>query len=101
MKLSKFFIPLILCQVAAFPLFASEPTAEEIRLQNQYIEYRLAQGEIYKVYVKMTDGVTTVQFPSKISEIAGKNISMMTSCATGSNLPRRLSRNTRGLSCWK
>ena len=76
MKLSKFFIPFILCQVAAFPLLASEPTAEEIRLQNQYIEYRLAQGEIYKVYVKMTDGVTTVQFPSKISEIAGKNISI-------------------------
>ena len=38
MKLSKLFIPLILCQVAAFPLLASEPTAEEIRLQNQYIE---------------------------------------------------------------
>ena len=75
MKFSRLFIPLILCQVAAFPLFASEPTAEEIRLQNQYIEYRLAQGEIYKVYVKMTDGVTTVQFPSKISEIAGKNTS--------------------------
>ena len=76
MKLSKLFIPLILCQMAAFPLFPFEPTAEEIRLQNQYIEYRLAQGEIYKIYVKMTDGVTTVQFPSKISEIAGKNISV-------------------------
>ena len=76
MKLSKLILPLILCRMAAFPLSASEPTAEEIRLQNQYIEYRLAQGEIYKVYVKMTDGVTTVQFPSKISEIAGKNISI-------------------------
>jgi hypothetical protein len=79
MKLSKLFIPLILCQVAAFPLFASEPTAEEIRLQNQYIEYRLAQGEIYKVYVKMTDGVPpfsflqkSVKLPERISVLTAK-----------------------------
>lgn len=52
-----------------------EPTPEEIRLQNQYVEYRMAQGEIYRIYVKKDDGVTTVQFPSQISEIAGKNVS--------------------------
>ena len=56
-------------------LFASEPTPEEIKIQNQYVEYRLTQGEIYRVYVKMNDGVTTVQFPSAITEIAGKNVS--------------------------
>lgn len=53
-----------------------EKTPEEIRLQNQYVEYRLSQGEIYKINVKMNNGVTTIQFPSKISEIAGKNISI-------------------------
>ena len=56
-------------------LFASEPAPEEIKMQNQYVEYRLAQGEIYRIYVKMNDGVTTVQFPSAITEIAGKNVS--------------------------
>lgn len=55
---------------------ANEPTPEEIRQQNQYVEYRLMQGEIYRIYVKMNDGVTTIQFPSKITEIAGKNISL-------------------------
>ena len=61
---------------AVIAVMANEPTAEEVRLQNQYIEYRLMQGEIYRIYVKMNDGVTTIQFPSRISEIAGKNISV-------------------------
>ena len=56
-------------------LFASEPGPEEIRRQNRYVEYRLAQGEIYRICVKRNDGVTTVQFPSAITEIAGKNVS--------------------------
>lgn len=57
-------------------VMANEPMPEEVRLQNQYIEYRLMQGEIYRICVKMNDGVTTIQFPSRISEIAGKNISV-------------------------
>ena len=61
---------------AVIAVMANEPTPEEVRLQNQYIEYRLMQGEIYRIYVKMNDGVTTIQFPSRISEIAGKNISV-------------------------
>ena len=61
---------------AVIAVMANEPTPEEVRLQNQYIEYRLMQGEIYRICVKMNDGVTTIQFPSGISEIAGKNISI-------------------------
>ena len=61
---------------AVIAVMANEPTPGEVRLQNQYIEYRLMQGEIYRIYVKMNDGVTTIQFPSRISEIAGKNISV-------------------------
>ena len=64
-----------LAALLAGTLFASEPTPEEIKLQNQYVEYHLSQGEIYRVCVKMNDGVTTVQFPSAITEIAGKNVS--------------------------
>ena len=52
---------------AVIAVMANEPMPEEIRLQNQYIEYRLMQGEIYRIYVKMNDGVTTIQFPSGIS----------------------------------
>lgn len=61
---------------AVIAVMANEPTPEEVRLQNQYIEYRLMQGEIYRICVKMNDGMTTIQFPSGISEIAGKNISV-------------------------
>ena len=64
-----------LAALLAGTLCASEPEAEEIKRQNQYVEYRLSQGEIYRIYVKMNDGVTTVQFPSAITEIAGKNVS--------------------------
>ena len=67
---------LILAFFTAVIVMANEPTPEEIRQQNQYVEYRLMQGEIYRIYVKMNDGVTTIQFPSKITEIAGKNISL-------------------------
>ena len=72
----KLFSSLSLVFFTAVAVMANEPTAEEVRLQNQYIEYRLMQGEIYRIYVKMNDGVTTIQFPSRISEIAGKNISV-------------------------
>lgn len=68
----KFFNFMVLFMLL-FSAFAVEP---EIRRQNQYVEYCLNQGEIYKIYVKMNDGVTTIQFPSKITEIAGKNISI-------------------------
>jgi len=64
-----------LAALLAGTLCSSEPEPEEIKKQNQYVEYRLSQGEIYRIYVKMNDGVTTVQFPSAITEIAGKNIS--------------------------
>ena len=67
---------LVLTFFAVIAVMANEPTPEEVRLQNQYIEYRLMQGEIYRICVKMNDGVTTIQFPSRISEIAGKNISL-------------------------
>lgn len=72
----KLFSSLSLVFFTAVAVMANEPTPEEVRLQNQYIEYRLMQGEIYRIYVKMNDGVTTIQFPSRISEIAGKNISV-------------------------
>lgn len=67
---------LVLTFFAVIAVMANEPTPEEVRLQNQYIEYRLMQGEIYRICVKLNDGVTTIQFPSRISEIAGKNISI-------------------------
>ena len=67
---------LVLTFFAVIAVMANEPTPEEVRLQNQYIEYRLMQGVIYRICVKMNDGVTTIQFPSRISEIAGKNISV-------------------------
>lgn len=41
---------------------------------NQFQEFRLAQGEIYELYVKSGDGTTTVTFPSAISKIAGVNV---------------------------
>lgn len=72
----KFFTAVTLAFFASVAVMAGELTPEELRLQNQYIEYRLNQGEIYRIYVKMNDGVTTIQFPSVISEIAGKNISV-------------------------
>lgn len=46
-----------------------------IRKQNQFQEYVLAAGEVYKIYVKKDNGVTTVTFPSAISKIAGVNVS--------------------------
>lgn len=66
---------ILLAAIMAGTVFASEPGPEEIKRQNQYVEYRLMQGEIYRICVKMNDGVTTVQFPSAITEIAGKNVS--------------------------
>lgn len=49
---------------------------EQMRKQNQFQEYALTTGEIYKVYVKKDNGVTTVTFPSAISKIAGVNVSL-------------------------
>ena len=66
---------ILLAAMLAGTLIASEMTPDEIKRQNQYVEYRLMQGEIYRICVKMNDGVTTVQFPSAITEIAGKNVS--------------------------
>lgn len=59
------------------PMFCSagESPERQIREMNQFQEYVLAQGEVYKIYVKKDDGVTTVTFPSAISKIAGVNVS--------------------------
>ena len=59
------------------PMFcpAGESPERQIREMNQFREYVLAQGEVYKIYVKKDDGVTTVTFPSAISKIAGVNVS--------------------------
>ena len=61
---------------AAAAVSAEEPMNEKkILNMNQFKEYTLAQGEIYKVFVKKDDGATTVTFPSAISKIAGVNVS--------------------------
>ena len=61
---------------AATAVSAEEPMNEKkILNMNQFKEYTLAQGEIYKVFVKKDDGATTVTFPSAISKIAGVNVS--------------------------
>ena len=62
---------------AAAAVSAEEPMNEKkILNMNQFKEYTLAQGEIYKVFVKKDDGATTVTFPSAISKIAGVNVSV-------------------------
>ena len=62
---------------AAAAVSAEEPVNEKkILNMNQFREYTLAQGEIYKVFVKKDDGATTVTFPSAISKIAGVNVSV-------------------------
>ena len=62
---------------AAAAVSAEEPANEKkILNMNQFKEYTLAQGEIYKVFVKKDDGATTVTFPSAISKIAGVNVSI-------------------------
>ena len=62
---------------AAAAVSAEEPVNEKkILNMNQFKEYTLAQGEIYKVFVKKDDGATTVTFPSAISKIAGVNVSV-------------------------
>ena len=48
---------------------------ESVKELNQFREFRLAQGEIYELYVKFGTGTTTVTFPSAISKIAGVNVS--------------------------
>lgn len=62
---------------AAAAVSAEEPMNEKkILNMNQFKEYTLAQGEIYKVFVKKDDGATTMTFPSAISKIAGVNVSV-------------------------
>ena len=62
---------------AAAAVSAEKPVNEKKILDmNQFKEYTLAQGEIYKVFVKKDDGATTVTFPSAISKIAGVNVSV-------------------------
>ena len=50
------------------------PLPQAVADINQFQEFRLAQGEIYELYVKSGDGTTTVTFPSAISKIAGVNV---------------------------
>lgn len=52
-------------------LWAKE--SDEIEQQNQYKEFALQTGKVYKIYVKKKDG-TVIKFPSKISEITGGNV---------------------------
>ena len=68
----------VLVFAASFAVTAGEPEKadeKKIRNLNQFQEYVLAQGEIFKVFVKKDDGATTVTFPSAISKIAGVNVS--------------------------
>ena len=53
-------------------VMANEPMPEEVRLQNQYIEYRLMQGEIYRICVKMNDGVTQFSFHPEFRKSPGR-----------------------------
>lgn len=65
--------------MVSFAAVAVEPEKgdeKKIQSMNQYQEYVLVQGEIFKVYVKKDDGTTTVTFPSAISKIAGVNVSV-------------------------
>jgi len=55
---------------------AAAPSEEEIAKKNQYKEFKLAQGSLYKIFVKKDDGVTTFTFPSALGKVAGANISL-------------------------
>lgn len=73
MQKNKLFLLALLCG-GALAVHAAE-LSKAVARANQFQEYRLAQGEIYELYVKSGDGVTTVTFPSAISKIAGANVS--------------------------
>ena len=81
MFMGKKLIPCVSIAAAVFAAAAAvraEGPANETKIlnMNQFKEYTLAQGEIYKVFVKKDDGATTVTFPSAISKIAGVNVSV-------------------------
>ncbi len=72
MKTSKLLFLALICG----SLFAAQARElpKSISDTNRFQEFHLAQGEIYELYVKFGDGVTTVTFPSAISKIAGVNV---------------------------
>lgn len=72
------FLALLFGVAVQFPMFAESDEEKEARIlrNNQYKEYSLEQGIVYKIYVKKDDGVTTVTFPSNIAKIAGMNVSL-------------------------
>lgn len=72
MQKHKLFTLALLCGGALAVHAAEVPPA--VADVNQFQEFRLAQGEIYELYVKSGDGTTTVTFPSAISKIAGVNV---------------------------
>lgn len=72
MQKHKIFTLALLCG-GALALHAAE-VSQAVADINQFQEFRLAQGEIYELYVKSGDGTTTVTFPSAISKIAGVNV---------------------------
>ena len=81
MFMGKKLIPCVSVAATVFAAAAAVSTEEpmnekKILDMNQFKEYTLAQGEIYKVFVKKDDGATTVTFPSAISKIAGVNVSI-------------------------
>ncbi|MFA6714552.1 MAG: hypothetical protein WC082_06780 [Victivallales bacterium] len=72
MRTSKLFTLVLLCG-GVFAARAAKLPQSVVNI-NRFQEFRLAQGEIYELYVKFGDGVTTVTFPSAISKIAGVNV---------------------------
>ena len=68
------FLTLVLLGGSTIAIHAAD-LPKAVAALNQFQEFRLAQGEIYELYVKFGDGVTTVTFPSAISKIAGVNVS--------------------------
>lgn len=64
-------------------VLASEE-ADVVKKQNQYKKFILSAGQVYTLYVKKGDGVTTVTFPSGIGKIAGYNICQDPNQMTGS-----------------
>ncbi|MDD5599973.1 MAG: hypothetical protein PHV82_18660 [Victivallaceae bacterium] len=72
MRTSKLFTLVLLCG-GVFAARAAKLPQAVVNI-NQFQEFRLAQGEIYELYVKFGNGVTTVTFPSAISKIVGVNV---------------------------
>ncbi|MDD5597954.1 MAG: hypothetical protein PHV82_08420 [Victivallaceae bacterium] len=72
MRTSKLLFLALFCG-SVFTIQATE-LPKSVADVNCFKEFRLAQGEIYELYVKFGDGVTTITFPSAISKIAGVNV---------------------------